>query len=203
MSWLIDPQAETILKRLIEKHARGNPSNGNFQAGHHGPKVVAKECRVCSTAGVKRCDHCRVVFYCGQKCQTEDWPNHKASCKKSQKSQKRLAIVDDGKVPATMLYVHDYNKKAKENRLRGSTASIHANSAASSLFATYDRERREKGEMILKIQAPMDGPKVHLLAYNEDRRWIALSGGWNQKVILKCIEKLKTNFLIMVRQMCK
>lgn len=53
--------------------------------------------------------------------------------------------------------------------MHGSTASIHATSAASSLFATYDRERREKGEMILKIQAPMDEPKVHMLAYNEDR----------------------------------
>ncbi|KAG2012042.1 hypothetical protein CC2G_012090 [Coprinopsis cinerea AmutBmut pab1-1] len=42
-------------------------------------------CEVCgSTKGASRCSGCLSVLYCGTKCQTEDWPRHKATCKSLQ-----------------------------------------------------------------------------------------------------------------------
>lgn len=40
-------------------------------------------CRVCDkTEKTFRCAGCKVVFYCGKEHQKEDWPLHKAICKK-------------------------------------------------------------------------------------------------------------------------
>ena len=45
------------------------------------------KCANCSKTGtskapLKRCSACQKVFYCSSKCQTENWPSHKALCKK-------------------------------------------------------------------------------------------------------------------------
>ncbi|TFK19415.1 hypothetical protein FA15DRAFT_674468 [Coprinopsis marcescibilis] len=39
-------------------------------------------CEVCgSTKGTSRCSSCLSVLYCGTKCQSADWPRHKATCR--------------------------------------------------------------------------------------------------------------------------
>ncbi|CAD6445019.1 7b7a30aa-ac15-4fb9-9d5f-cf1dc3944848 [Sclerotinia trifoliorum] len=43
---------------------------------------MATECAVCHNCGieVRLCSQCRSHEYCGNDCQTRDWPTHKASC---------------------------------------------------------------------------------------------------------------------------
>ncbi|KAF7921056.1 uncharacterized protein EAE97_011324 [Botrytis byssoidea] len=45
---------------------------------------MANECAVCHKQGerVLRCSRCRSREYCGADCQTKDWPNHKAACRR-------------------------------------------------------------------------------------------------------------------------
>lgn len=45
-----------------------------------GQRVCAK-CSV-HTDFAKRCSGCKVVYYCGVDCQKQDWPSHRAICKK-------------------------------------------------------------------------------------------------------------------------
>ena len=43
------------------------------------------------------CSQCKLVKYCGRQCQREDWPSHKAICKKSvtkQEAQTPMVIED-------------------------------------------------------------------------------------------------------------
>ncbi len=44
-----------------------------------------RTCAVCSKSnGLKRCTGCFLVWYCGSKCQKDDWKGHKANCKATQ-----------------------------------------------------------------------------------------------------------------------
>ena len=54
--------------------------------------LVASKIRICnnqncnvSTIGMKQCNGCKGVHYCGKECQRNDWTNHKASCGKIKK----------------------------------------------------------------------------------------------------------------------
>ena len=54
--------------------------------------VIDSKCSVCreKKEGIKKCNWCYSTWYCGQKCQREDWPKHKDQCLKI-KSQYRIA----------------------------------------------------------------------------------------------------------------
>ncbi|TRM58207.1 hypothetical protein BD626DRAFT_410891 [Schizophyllum amplum] len=40
-----------------------------------------RRCSVCrAKENVKRCSHCKKRYYCSQRCQTADWPIHRAAC---------------------------------------------------------------------------------------------------------------------------
>lgn len=45
-------------------------------------KASAKKniCTVCSKESINRCSICKKIYYCSQKCQIKDWPEHKKSC---------------------------------------------------------------------------------------------------------------------------
>ena len=58
----------------------------------------------------KRCTGCYMVWYCGQKCQLEDWPNHKGECKVT-KNQYKEAHLEDREIAGRdninkKMYVH-------------------------------------------------------------------------------------------------
>merc|ERR1719470_554377 len=69
-------------------------------------------CKVCAVVddNNKRCTGCYMVWYCGQKCQFEDWPNHKVDCKVT-KNQYKEAQLEDREISgkdyiAKKWYVH-------------------------------------------------------------------------------------------------
>ncbi|KAL1739556.1 hypothetical protein HDZ31DRAFT_46526 [Schizophyllum fasciatum] len=46
--------------------------------------MTANHCNVCNAEqDLKRCSKCRTAFYCSARCQTADWPTHRAACKKN------------------------------------------------------------------------------------------------------------------------
>lgn len=42
--------------------------------------IAILRCEACGGEGKMTCGACRLVSYCGQKCQTEHWPRHKKMC---------------------------------------------------------------------------------------------------------------------------
>ncbi|KLO16839.1 hypothetical protein SCHPADRAFT_822557 [Schizopora paradoxa] len=48
--------------------------------------TAGRVCPVCNTLATKRCSRCATVYYCSVEHQTEHWSDHKAECKKLQRS---------------------------------------------------------------------------------------------------------------------
>ncbi|XP_025079802.1 uncharacterized protein LOC112555584 [Pomacea canaliculata] len=44
---------------------------------------------------LKSCGRCGAVIYCSKACQREDWPSHKVSCKKTERSTDDCKVFDD------------------------------------------------------------------------------------------------------------
>lgn len=42
-----------------------------------------KHCVICVKSTTKRCQQCKIVYYCSKKCQKQDWLIHKMICKKT------------------------------------------------------------------------------------------------------------------------
>ena len=101
------------------------------------------KCHVCPSLGTKRCLRCRVTHYCSVECQTADWSDHKKKCSQIRKSHKRLAI------------------------------EVNASPSGSELFKIYNNLAKKNGDMVLKIQVPMESPAIDpnglLYAYDKDR----------------------------------
>eukprot|EP00696_Hemimastix_kukwesjijk_P013371 gnl/Hemi2/26747_TR8997_c0_g1_i1.p1 gnl/Hemi2/26747_TR8997_c0_g1~~gnl/Hemi2/26747_TR8997_c0_g1_i1.p1 ORF type:complete len:142 (+),score=44.60 gnl/Hemi2/26747_TR8997_c0_g1_i1:140-565(+) len=50
-------------------------------------------CLVCgSSVGVRCCSHCRVICYCSEQCQLQDWAHHRELCDEMRAARKELAI---------------------------------------------------------------------------------------------------------------
>eukprot|EP00438_Fugacium_kawagutii_P022500 Skav233630 [mRNA] locus=scaffold492:79556:80362:- [translate_table: standard] len=54
----------------------------------------SRACNVCGEAASKICSQCRCRHYCGQKCQRQDWRNHKQYCSKPKRGKKSDQIED-------------------------------------------------------------------------------------------------------------
>jgi hypothetical protein len=73
----------------------GGPSSG-AQPVAGGPSSSIQPARACASCGATpgeaiklRPCACRLVRYCGERCQTADWPGHKAACKEERRRQRR------------------------------------------------------------------------------------------------------------------
>ena len=79
----VDPEQERATRKASKKNLRNQMKEEN---------VIDSKCSVCrrKNKGIKKCNGCYSTWYCGQKCQREDWPNHRDQCQKI-KSQYRIA----------------------------------------------------------------------------------------------------------------
>lgn len=51
-------------------------------------KYLSQCCTTCNKKGItKKCTACKKVFYCNTDCQKQDWPTHKAFCKRHTHSE--------------------------------------------------------------------------------------------------------------------
>ena len=73
----------------------------NLKMGGRTLKISEAKCKTCEVAEgfiradpltgeervvkLERCARCRIVWYCGKECQTQNWPYHKSNCKKTTK----------------------------------------------------------------------------------------------------------------------
>merc|ERR1719193_669414 len=100
----------TFLPKISELFSRADKRN--VKKVRASAKVDAGwSLRLCKVCGVdddnKRCTGCYLVWYCGQKCQGEDWPAHKQNCKETKAQFKKVVLVEDNLSGKTKeLYCH-------------------------------------------------------------------------------------------------
>ena len=79
----VDPEHKSAERKMAKKNLRNQMKGDN---------VINSKCAVCQNKnkGIKKCNGCYSIWYCGQKCQKEDWTKHRDLCLKI-KSQYRVA----------------------------------------------------------------------------------------------------------------
>jgi len=87
----------TFLPKISELFSRADKKN--VKKARASAKVDAGgSLRLCKVCGVdddnKRCTGCYLVWYCGQKCQGEDWAAHKLKCKETKAQFKKVVLVE-------------------------------------------------------------------------------------------------------------
>jgi len=109
-----------------------------------------KSCQRCEMFAEKRCSACYLVWYCGAKCQKEDWSSHKKACKERQAEYQEVEI--DKEHHKKVVAMSTETKTAYMNNLKPTKSS----------------------NFVIKVQVPLnpisstipDGP---FLCYNEKR----------------------------------
>jgi len=87
----------TFLPKISELFSRADKKN--VKKARASAKVDAGgSLRLCKVCGVdddnKRCTGCYLVWYCGQKCQGEDWSAHKPTCKETKAQFKKVVLME-------------------------------------------------------------------------------------------------------------
>ena len=79
----VDSEHNSATRKASRKNLRNQMKEEN---------VIDSKCSVCrkKNKGIKKCNGCYSTWYCGQKCQGEDWTKHRDLCLKI-KSQYRVA----------------------------------------------------------------------------------------------------------------
>jgi len=103
-------------------------------------------CKVCQVnSDTKRCTGCYMVWYCGEKCQNVDWPDHKQECKDTRRQYKKVIM----------------RVQWKETVMNHATRKFHVSNAG---------DLPTKKHFPVKVQVGFgDDP---LLIYNKDRSLI-------------------------------
>ena len=69
-------------EKLTTLHMELQKSNNLFDESFNKmPSSLKLKCAKCELLSTLKCGKCKKVSYCGKKCQTEDWHNHKKHCK--------------------------------------------------------------------------------------------------------------------------
>ena len=124
----------------------------NIKEKMKSPDSDHAKCNVCKeVTNNKKCSGCYAVWYCGPRCQKQDWANHKDACQRT-RSLYKIGKYDNSKDAVLTL-----------NGMRGSNISFGA-----------DRNKNLKKEhFVVKVQVPLStGPGVNgspLCIYNKDR----------------------------------
>jgi len=101
-------------------------------------------CKVCGVDDDnKRCTGCYMVWYCGEKCQVEDWSGHKKDCKVIKKQYMEVQLVEHSMAGLDNITQEMYVHKI------GDVPS--------------------KKHFVVKVQASLEHPQGRLFVYNRDR----------------------------------
>jgi len=75
--------SDQIKRRVHRKADQAEKKRETEDKGN--AKKAARVCQLCGKEAekMKKCSVCRLVRYCSQECQLEDWKEHKKSCKKA------------------------------------------------------------------------------------------------------------------------
>jgi len=84
------PKISELFCRADKKNVKHARTSAKVEAGGS-----LRPCKVCGADDDnKRCTGCYLVWYCGQKCQGEDWPQHKEDCKKTMAEYKKVELIE-------------------------------------------------------------------------------------------------------------
>ena len=125
-------------------------------------------CKVCQVSSdTKRCTGCYMVWYCGAKCQNEDWPNHKEECKSTRKQYKEVMIL----------------VRWKETLMNRVTRKCYVRNAG---------DLPTKKHFPLKVQVGIGFDHAPLLVYNRDKSFIGnLHREKQEKIFDKLVNTIK------------
>lgn len=83
-------QISKLFSQVDKRSAKKTRAKAKVEAGG--------SLRLCKVCGVdndnKRSTGCYMVWYCGQKCQAEDWSAHKHGCKETKAQYKKVVLVE-------------------------------------------------------------------------------------------------------------
>ncbi len=83
------PQAPPAAMAPVAAPSAPAPA-GSGSSSSQGPDQRCARCGATPGGAVKlRLCACRLVRYCGERCQREDWPGHKAACKEARRRSRR------------------------------------------------------------------------------------------------------------------
>merc|ERR1719318_23018 len=84
------PKISKLFSQADKRSAKKTRADAKVEAGG--------SLRLCKVCGVdddnKRCTGCYMVWYCGQKCQADDWSAHKQGCKETKAQYKKVVLVE-------------------------------------------------------------------------------------------------------------
>jgi len=107
----------------------------------------------CFNDGLKKCSKCRIVLYCSEGCQYEDWKKHKEDCIDFIKKESLEGIkINIAGLPHTMANIYLRNK---ENTSKGRVMNA---------IALIIEGRADKAERELRKALQLDGNNAE--AYN-------------------------------------
>jgi len=138
------PKISKLFCQNDKRIAKKTRMDAKVEAG--GSLRLCKVCRVDDDN--KRCTGCYMVWYCGQKCQADDWSDHKQGCKEMKAQYKKVMLVEQdtaGKDNITQeIYIHKIG------------------------------DIPSKKHFVVKVQVPLESPRrpgagAPLLVHNRDR----------------------------------
>jgi len=95
----INPKLQQMFRESYKKNMKDEMKEPDYES--------RSKCNVCEAKSgtTKKCNGCFKVWYCGAKCQREDWPQHKDQCQKTKSEY--MTGIHDGEAVSTSYTISD------------------------------------------------------------------------------------------------
>ena len=139
----IHPELEKLFKAADAKKSTEARKEAHAKFGGN-----FKQCKVCKKYknDTKRCSGCYLVWYCGPKCQKDDWSKHMVECKETRKEYVKVHVQSKDPTVTSLLngsVVEQYELPALNNLLK----------KAESLAKSKSMQNKpSKGHFIVSVQ---------------------------------------------------
>lgn len=84
-------QVASLIRKSDKERSKKARATAKDEAG--GSLRLCKVCQI--NKDTKRCTGCYMVWYCGQKCQQENWSDHKEKCKTNKKQYRDVILIEE------------------------------------------------------------------------------------------------------------